>query len=82
MDMLNIENFDKLLPKFHLRGINFLLEKGLFADHDGSSKNVTDAAQKLETSLAATSAMNAYMSTAKKQRTIENLKQSKITAFY
>ncbi len=25
MDMLNFENFNKLLPKFHLRGLNFLV---------------------------------------------------------
>lgn len=58
MDMLDLQSFDKLLPKFHLRGIKFLLEKGLFADHDGSSKKVTDTAKKLETSLATTSSMN------------------------
>ena len=46
MDNLNFENFDQLLPQFHLRGINFLLEMGLFADHDESSK-VIDGAKNL-----------------------------------
>ena len=82
MDMLNLENFNKLLPKFHLRGMNLLIENGLFfADHDGSSKKATDTGKQLETSLATTSSMNANKSAAKKQHTIENLKQKKITAF-
>ena len=49
-DMLYLENFDKRLPKFHLRGINSLIETGSFADNDGSSKT---------TFLATISAMNA-----------------------
>ncbi len=66
MDMLNLENFNKLLPKFHLRGLNVLVENGLFAHHDGSSKKATDTAKQLETSLATTSAINANKSAAKK----------------
>ena len=47
---LNLENFDQLLPKFRLRGINFfLLEMGLLADHDENSK-VIDEAKNLEVS--------------------------------
>ena len=81
MSMFNVENFNKLLPKFHLCVMNFLIENGLFADHDGSSKKATGTAKQLETSLATTSARNANKSAAKKQRTIENLKRKKIITF-
>ena len=43
MGNLNFENFDQLLPKFHLLGISFLLEMGLFADHDESSTTAIGA---------------------------------------
>ena len=46
-DNLNFENFDQLLPKFHLCGIKFLLEMGLLADRDKNSKKVIDAAKSL-----------------------------------
>ena len=51
MDMLNLENFNNLLPKFHLCGMNFLIENSLFVDHDGSdgsSKKATDTANNLK----------------------------------
>ena len=50
IDNINLENCDQLLPKFHLRGINFLLEMGLLADHGVNSKKVIDGAKNLEVS--------------------------------
>ena len=47
-DTLNFENFDQLLPKFHLCGINFLLEMDLLADCDKNLKKVMNAAKNLE----------------------------------
>ncbi len=79
--MLSPENFDKLLPKFHLRGINFLLEKGLFADHDGSLRKASDVAKKLETILAKTSATNAKKDAAKKKGTLETQSKEKSLNF-
>ena len=82
MDNLNFENFDQLLPKFHLCGINFLLEMGLFADHVKSSKNVIDGARNLEVSCEKAAAMNAKKSSAKRQRVKKNLMQKKVPSFY
>ena len=48
IDNLNFEKYDQLSPKFQLRGINFLLQMGLFADHDESSNKVIDEAKNLE----------------------------------
>ena len=75
MGNLTFENFYQLLPKFHLLGISFLLEMGLFADHDESSKKAIDGAKDLEVSCKETAAMNTKMSSAERQRISENLNQ-------
>ena len=57
--MINLENFDMLLPKFHLRGIIFLIETVYFLTMMKALKKAKDAAKGFGTSLATTYPMNA-----------------------
>ena len=45
-DALNKDNFEQLQQRKHERGLRHLLDKGVFADYDGSSQVVQNVLQK------------------------------------
>eukprot|EP00794_Sanderia_malayensis_P001354 gene1354-1494_t len=66
---------DALKPKLHLRGLKHLIEKGVFADHDGSSKMAERLCNHLQKQLSATTETNKL----KKAKRMKKHKYTKIT---
>ena len=72
---INSSAMDTLKPKLHLRGLKHLIEKGVFAEWDGSSKMAEGFCKHLQDQLASTTEANKL----KKARRMKKPKNSTIT---
>ena len=73
--------FDKLLPKLHLRGLNLLLENGIFAEFDGSLLKAEQAVERMEQNLLKSRDITMKKTQRKQQRHINESKQTFFASF-